>query len=274
MNLPIYHWWTLNLIEFLSLSIYVCSGDIFGIAYKPFIKKKEEYSLPKLSAFEDEFAFEEELRLPAQIKKTIEGDEFDFEESAGPKKSVEKLVPIHKPVGNAEKIKKAAEEEAKFIAVLKDENKMLLQKQSVVPPPSSAESSSTQDTKSSITVSARQSLDEIVSIYSSGLGDQEVRLLDMKSGDESARRRSSFNQHNRGVSTIDEGDEDEAEKEEHEQEQREIIALDTEQNLREKLEAEWDTVDASNAGLTLNGHANTDSEFSEMSYAETLTYLR
>ena len=230
--------------------------------------------MPKLSAFEDEFAFEEELRSPAQIKKTIEDDEFDFEESAGPKKSVEKLVPIHKPVGNAEKIKKAAEEEAKFIAVLKDENKMLLQKQSVVPPPSSAESSSAQDTKSSITVSARQSLDEIVNIYSSGLGDQEVRLLDMKSGDESARRRSSFNQHNRGVSTIDEGDEDEAEKEEHEQEQREIIALDTEQNLREKLEAEWDTVDASNAGLTLNGHANTDSEFSEMSYAETLTYLR
>ena len=33
---------------------------MFGIAYKPFIKKKEEYSMPKGAAFEDEAEFEKD----------------------------------------------------------------------------------------------------------------------------------------------------------------------------------------------------------------------
>jgi hypothetical protein len=37
------------------------SNDVFGIAYKPYLKKKEEYSMPKGVAFEDEAEFEREL---------------------------------------------------------------------------------------------------------------------------------------------------------------------------------------------------------------------
>ena len=227
--------------------------------------------MPKRLAFEDEIAFEEELRLPSQRKKLVVDDEFDFEESASPKTYVEKLIPAQRAVDNAERMKKEAEKEAEFIAVLKDENKMLLQKQGGTPSSNTRESSSSQNTKSSISVSARQSLDEIVNIYSSGLGDQDVRLLDMKSCDtsNSVRKQVSFLEHNKGVSTIEEGDEDEAEMEEYEEEQREINALDTAQNLRTRLQAEWDSVDASNVDPLV-----ADSDFSEISYAEALTYLR
>lgn len=251
---------------------YRLSGDIFGIVYKPFIKKREEYSMPKRSAFEDEASFEGELQFPVQQTKTSLDDEFDFEESASPKAPIQKLIPAHKAVDIAEKSKNEAEEDARFIAALKIENNILLEKQGINTSSNTSDSSSSQNTKSSISVSARQSLDEIVNIYSSGLGDQEVRLLDMKSCDDSARVQLPYHQHNKGVSTIEEGDEDEAEKEEQEEEQREIIALDTAQILRINQEAEWDSVVASNAYST-SAHTP-DSDFSEISYAEALTYLR
>lgn len=228
--------------------------------------------MPKRSAFEDEASFEGELQFPVQKKKATLDDEFDFEETASPNAHIQKLLPAHKAVDTAEKSKNEAVEEARFIAALKNENESWMREEGSYTSSSTSDSSSSQNTKSSISVSARQSLDEIVNIYSSGLGDQEVRLLDMKSCDDSARVQLPYHQHNKGVSTIEEGDEDEAEKEEQEEEQREIIALDTAQILRINQEAEWDSVVASNAHTT-SAHAP-DSDFSEISYAEALTYLR
>ena len=52
---------------------------MFGIAYKPFIKKKEEYSMPKGAAFEDEAEFEKDMIISRVAKKVEEDDEFDID---------------------------------------------------------------------------------------------------------------------------------------------------------------------------------------------------
>jgi hypothetical protein len=255
-------------------------ADVFGIAYKPFLKKKEEYSMPKGVAFEDEAEFEKELSLPAKVKVDTEDDEFDFDDSSPQNAfptSSEKNFAAQRALENAARIQREADEEVRFMAALKDENRQQLQREEQLLKESAPKVSAEVETKPSIRVAAKQSLDEIVGIYSSGLGDQEVRLLSID-----VSKTSSSNDHNMQVqkgasTTIDEGDEEEAEREELERDQREESALADETLHKTQLEAEWESVAANTNTDSLSWRQSSnaaDVEYVDITYEAALEYLR
>jgi hypothetical protein len=255
-------------------------ADVFGIAYKPFLKKKEEYSMPKGVAFEDEAEFEKELNIPAKVKVDTEDDEFDFDDScpqnAFPSSS-EKNFATQRALENAARIQREADEEVRFMAALKDENRQHLQKEEQLLKERAPKVTAEVESKPSIRVAAKQSLDEIVGIYSSGLGDQEVRMLSID-----VSKTSSSNDHKiqiqKGASaTIDEGDEEEAEREELEKDQREESALADETLHKIQLEAEWESVAANTNTDSLSWRQSSnaaDVEYVDITYEAALEYLR
>ena len=134
-------------------------------------------------------------------------------------------------------------------------------------------------------IKSRQALDEIVGIYSSGMGDQEVLLLDIDKEELCKLTDKNLNLHSnqqtqKGVSTtIEEGDEDEAEREEL----KEVAAIAENILQKKKLEAEWDSLEDSEECSPDNFQEgyNTktvddliETEFTETKYSEALEYLR
>lgn len=251
------------------------SDDIFGIAYKPFLKKKDDYITPKGAAFEDEAEFEKELIVQRPLRKKEEDDEFDFDDI--PKNREvgisDDVAPAQKKIDKFSKLRSSAEEEKIFMETLREENKLLSKQES--PKTKEAPEDTENDTMKLTTKSAaKQSLDEIVGIYSSGLGDQDVRLLDIDTSKEKVAELKYSRARTKAVGTIDEGDEDEAEREEEEEELREGAAIADEITLRSQLESEWDNVDANNNSSS-DAHIEThDVEFCAYSYDDALSFLR
>lgn len=266
---------TLSQVEYvLSLVWPNKSDDIFGIAYKPFLKKKDDYVTPRGAAFEDEVEFERELTVQRPAQKKEEDDEFDFDDVPRNRedgKSNNSAV-VQRKVDVASRLRTSAEEEAIFMDALREENKLLAKHSS--PKIQEAHEGTVSDAVRSTTKSAaKQSLDEIVGIYSSGLGDQEVRLLDIDISQKNSADSKYNSTQAKAVGTIDEGDEDEAEREEEEEELREEAALADEITLRGQLESEWDSIATDNYSNDTNVETlNVD--FLPYSYESALSFLR
>ena len=276
--------------------------DIFGIAYKPFMKRGDGYSLPKGAAFEDEAEFEKEMYPSKAAKDEDEDDEFDIdvaEDTANNRNSENNegfdgnkvggsnennVAAVEKrAVERAARAAREAEEEALFMAAVKDENRAQIEKQLEKQRGSAADVNIKEEigvAKPSIRIAAKQALDEIVGIYSSGLGDQEVLMLDVDK-ERSPKSDGGGGGTQKGVSTIDEGDEEEAEREELEEE----TALAENVQLTMKLEAEWANLavegDAGGEGRGLKSllpvseaSVEGDDCFTAVTYAEALEYLR
>lgn len=234
--------------------------------------------MPKGAAFEDEAEFEKELIAHRPLQKKEEDDEFDFD--VIPKnreigKSCD-FASIQKKIDKASRLRSSAEEEAIFMDALREENKLLSKHDSLLK--EATEGTENNTVKLTTKSAAKQSLDEIVGIYSSGLGDQEVRLLDVDTSKQNVADLKYSSAQTKAVGTIDEGDEDEAEREEEEEEQREEAAIADEITLRSQLESEWDSVDANNNNnnnSSSDSHMETsDVEFRSYSYDDALLFLR
>ena len=255
-------------------------ADVFGIAYKPFLKKKEEYSMPKGVAFEDEAEFEKELSVPVKVKVDTEDDEFDFDDSSPQNEfptSSEKNFAAQRALENAARKQREADEEVRFMAALKDENRQQLQREEELLKENAPKVLKEVETKPSIRVAAKQSLDEIVGIYSSGLGDQEVRMLNIDVSKTSVSNDHKIQIQKGATTTIDEGDEEEAEREELEKDQREESALADETLHKTQLEAEWESVaaNANNDSLSWRQSSSAaDVEYVDITYDAALEYLR
>ena len=306
-----------NRVYLRFFNFFILSGaDVFGIEYKPFNKKKEEYSMPKGAAFEDEAEFEIEMNKSKIIKNNGEDDEFDIdvsedimnnkngqnnqnigwnssesESTAAATVAVAVAVAAKRSADIAARLQREEEEEILFMAALKNENKLNLEAAERLKSEELGSGSGIKNSENSgvdvgfvgkkppsSILAAKQALEDIVSIYSNGLGDQEVLLLDIK--DEKLSKLNNYEntaqqiQIQKGVSTtIDEGDEDEDEREE----QIEVVAKIEKVFQHMKLEAEWDALESSeehSSNNVLSTDYITDIEFKEMKYSEALEYLR
>ena len=148
---------------------------------------------------------------------------------------------------------------------------------------------------SSVRLAARQALDDIVSVYSSGLGDQDVKMIGLSTPNRTqsigalqskTKTNSSINgklsilsqEANKGVETIMEEDEEEAEREEQrEQEVTDKIKSD-QINQMLLLEAEWNSLDddkdTSLPKVVDMNEVNATDSFEKVSYAVALNYFR
>lgn len=292
---------------------------MFGIAYKPFMKKKDDYTMPKGAAFEDEAEFEQDMNFSKARKIDEEDDEFDIDvhdDYIPPNKiSNEKgnyipsdLAEIKSTSTASEMAEKRAienaarekEEEILFMAALRDENRLQLAEKEKLKSKSNGEnlfnqgkkdfssddnelsSNSASNAKPSIRIAAKKSLDEIVGVYSNGLGDQEVLMLDV--ANDTCYTPKGGHLILKGVTTIDEGDEEEDER----QELEEVSALAENVLQKMKLAAEWDDINNNNDNNgdknrddfcnTNNGTQNYDDfmedKFQKVTYDEALNYLR
>lgn len=280
---------------------------MFGIAYKPFTKKKEEYSMPKGAAFEDEAEFEKDMIISRVAKKVEEDDEFDIDVNNDyipvnctpndkEKDTTNDLAEIKlkataielaekRAIDNANRAAREKEEEVLFMAAIKTENRLKFEEnEKSKQKPSGGKSFNegekivdgdelnsalTNTSKPSIRIAAKQSLDEIVGIYSNGLGDQEVLMLDVNTED--CYTPKGRNMILKGVTTIDEGDEEAEEREELE----EVSALAENVLQKIKLEAEWDSLtDIKVRDDSQISSSDSDDKFTEITYAVALDYLR
>ena len=273
---------------------------MFGIAYKPFNKKKEEYSMPKGAAFEDEAEFEKDMIISRVTKKIEEDDEFDIDvnndyiPSNITPNDREKDVTIDlaeikttatatelaekRAIDNATRAAREKEEEVLFMAAIKTENRLKFEENEKlklkpggkkIVDSDELNSTPTNTSKPSIRIAAKQSLDEIVGIYSNGLGDQEVLMLDVSTED--CHTPKGGNMIFKGVTTIDEGDEEAEEREELE----EVSALAENVLQKMKLEAEWDSLTDTNVRDAIQtSSTDSDDKFTEITYAVAIYYLR
>ena len=271
--------------------------------------------MPKGAAFEDEAEFEIEMNKSKIIKNNGEDDEFDIDvsedimtnkstknnqnigcnSSESESESITAVavaVAAKRSADIAARLQREEEEEILFMAALKNENKLNLEAAEKLKSEelgsgsginkgenvSGVDSGFVEKKPPSTILAAKQALEDIVSIYSNGLGDQEVLLLDIK--DDKLSKLNNYEntaqqiQIQKGVSTtIDEGDEDEDEREE----QIEVVAKIEKVFQHMKLEAEWDALESSeehSSNNVLSTDNNTDIEFKEMKYSEALEYLR
>mmetsp|Transcript_22422 Transcript_22422/g.37988 ORF Transcript_22422/g.37988 Transcript_22422/m.37988 type:complete len:736 (-) Transcript_22422:112-2319(-) len=260
------------------------STDTFGIAYKPFMKKKNSYEMPKGPAFEDEVEFERELLSSAtvtaatlatvssgqqdQITHDVSDDEFDFEEVAPgtsrgavvlPKFDVEP-----EPEPESEALKGGGDEV----------------------PPQSVKKDHSEDGKGTATdqlqsdddfrESSRKALEEIKEVYSSGLGDHEIVLLKAREEQEKSAPLSSdaiVLDMTKG-SAIEEVDEEELERLEEEEAQREQDEATNEQQSRAALQSQWDNVDILQSAEASTVKGDEDGAFEIVKYAQVEAYFR
>lgn len=242
--------------------------DVFGIAYKPFMKKREEYNMPKGAAFEDEVEFQNELdELNCLENSKIldkDDDEFDLdigiEDNSGMRKNLTENASV--VAKRAARIAKEIEEEDAFLEALKNENRLALEseKLNMEEIPIILEIEERHSTKTS----SKQALDDIVGVYSSGLGDQDVRMLDVN---------EKLNVNLKGVGTIEEGDEDEEEREE----EKAVVANAERKHMLSQIEAEWANIDEHPIDNYQNNRDNSNStkgtEYKRVLYTEALAYL-
>lgn len=198
--------------------------DTFGIRYKP--QKKKQYRTPSGPAFEDEAEFARELAASKQeAQKTsvaCDDDEFDIDVEPSASSSADIQAAISRAAQRLEGDKETVLQEiSKEISALRAETN----------PQDAATSSSAsaeEPEKHDIRTASAQALHEITSVYSSGLGDQEVRLLFPKETSGPTDRSPSVAHESAAqvglVMTIEEGDEDEEEEAERQEAQEEAAA--------------------------------------------------
>lgn len=283
-------------------------ADVFGIAYKPHKKKDQEYEVPKGPAFDDEAEFERDFRSNSALLKpkdmnVDDDDEFDIDDSATmeePGAAVEAGNAIKESLRRAaekaalaadeaakleQEMKAAAIEESRIIAADNSHTDSITSANTGTDEPGSviASSNKKETGKFDVRQAAKESFGEISSIYGSGLGDIEVRLLDSDSDDEdtsTSQKRSpvpSSATLSRGgglPETIAEEDEEEEEREElREREEVRVHAMET-----QELEAQWDAVvKLQEEGVEANEGRKATSAAPKMvimAYAEALSYLR
>lgn len=248
--------------------------DTFGIAYKPFMKKKNSYELPKGPAFEDEVEFERELLSSSTVAAPTlsavgtgqqqdpvdEDDEFDFEEVAPGSIRAPVVLP-------------------KFVP---DEPESVESKEDSGPPSETVQSSSKisndniVEKEDDFRESARKALAEIKDVYSSGLGDHEIVLLKAQENREKNGTVSSdaiMLDMSKGAA-IEEIDEEELERQEEEEAQREQDQATSEMQSRATLQSQWDSVDIKCEEVGGEAGGDTDETFTAVKYVQVEAYFR
>ena len=244
------------------------SADAFGISYKPFMKKKNDYELPKGPAFEDEAEFERELlsssmvsaptlsKIGTEALNDASDDEFDFE-------SVELVTATTNnnnpgtPSFNQEALRTThSAEKSHESALEEDTDKIVIE--------------SNQSQKEDFRKSSQKALEEIRDVYSSGLGDHEVTLLTTQENE--AVRSDKIQLDMSKVSVIEEVDEEELEKQEEEQEKLEQDAMMKEKKRRDLLMSEWENIDSSSSAST--NEAEIASDYISVKYSDVETFFR
>ena len=251
------------------------SSDTFGIAYKPFMPKKNRYELPKGPAFEDEVEFERELKKSSIVAATTlsaittgtqfqtsseSDDEFDFEEvdANAPR------VPFKLPTfdrGSDENIDETVSGDN--LTLLSEENET---------------SRSNEEPKTLVEdfrESSKKALAEIKDVYSSGLGDHEIVLLQAAEDKDKNCTLSSdaiMLDMTQG-SAIEEIDEEEFERQEEEAEQLEKEKATNDMMRLERLQSQWDNVGIEKDSFD-QGYNFDDKDFEIVKYSEVETFFR
>jgi hypothetical protein len=276
--------------------------DAFGIVYRPYGKQKKDYNVPTGPAFEDEAEFERDLlssnilkpSTAAQGEEGADDDEFDFEvsqsktfvlppslqQSASSELSGLKLTTLGGKGGPDIDLDGENSDDDESLSEAQEEEKAPEQPEGSpgedFPPPPPVEAPlSTRD-------AARLALAEITGIYSSGLGDHEVTILNssQQGAEMSTKELSLMAKLGIKDSAIEEIDEEELEmSEEREVEQEKQHLLQQEQQKYE-LESQWDAVESnhiaspSSLGLMGDEESLKESNYQTLSYKEALSLFR
>lgn len=278
----------------ITFKLATGKGDIFGITYKPYKKKAQEYNMPKGPAFEDEAEFERDFKLNSIIvsedPKAANDDEFDVveEENWGIGNNG-----IESSSNSVQQVKIALQRAAQRVAeeTVDDEvAKQKLQEELRLDGGEEEDGLQQGDTaaatggseKFDVRGAAKEAFSEIANIYGSGLGDMEIRLLD-----ESEQQLSGSMGAGglvpkiplTGTSTIEECDEEELERLEEEETNREKSKQMQLHQQQSELEAEWNSVEGQ-SGPGARGPGGTrvsvpvPEAAAQWSHAEAFEYLR
>jgi hypothetical protein len=236
---------------------------MFGITYKPYGKQKKQYNQPSGPAFEDEAEFERELLQSRQGDKssnnntTVDDDEFDLDD---------------------ESIIAAAENLKKFVASsITAQNDGDLTDQHEVTPSNDTDKTTTPtvvdedaDKKLDILNMAKNAFKEITEVYSSGLGDHEISVIQEKPADKTFANLQNGGLFMGVAGAMEEVDEDEIMRQEEEENAATVAAVNAEKRVIDELESIWENV---NANGSPSGKESTKSS-QKMSYDKLLSYLK
>jgi hypothetical protein len=203
--------------NFRCLGAAASKPDVFGISYKPYKKKSEEYNMPSGPAFADEAEFEKELSESFTAKASLAAapleDEFDFDgsssspshttsSSAAEAATATPVSAIKRALETAaERAKREAEAEAAAAIAEQQREALLLAMKNKVKAAEAATAGLLSDTdlgethlksgasgslvkaeadkkKSHIMEAAKQALDDVMNVYGSGLGDHSIRVME------------------------------------------------------------------------------------------------
>jgi hypothetical protein len=259
----------------------------FGIAYKPYKKKDLGYEMPKIATFDDEKEFQLEMEQNSYLIEASKAisennsfadmdNEFDFDADVPQGASSSAIADV---------LKRAADREIEPIHTSDSEQ---AKKSEVIVP--IIEDLTT--AKFDVRKAAKDAFSDLSSVYSSGLGDAEVRLLDsaigapppLPQGKGQPASKQLVKSALTVTATIEEGDEEEeAETEQREQEEQLV-----KQRQVSSLEAEWEalggaTGDEDGGAASNSGFSNPIGAAAErpagdaieiITFDESLDYLR
>ena len=234
------------------------ASDIFGISYKPFMPKKNSYELPKGPAFEDEVEFEKELLKSSTVTATTLGaigkinsevemeldDEFDFDESKRDGQAQFTL-----PAFEVEPEKETSQKISAHVTKLEER---------------------VDGGEEDFRESSKKALEDIKDVYSSGLGDHEISLLNDDIDDNKITSSNEIVLDMTKGSVIEEIDEEELEREEEEEERLKQEKLSNEKKSLEALQSQWENI----ANEKENATMIDDKEFTEVKYIDVEKYFR
>lgn len=251
------------------------SSDTFGIAYKPFMPKKNSYELPKGPAFEDEVEFERELQKSSIVAATTlsavntgtgthntsneSDDEFDFEEVDVNAPRIPFKLPAFEDVYSDTEIVLPDEDTNEITQNENQEPEMVVEEEN-------------------FRESSKKALAEIKDVYSNGLGDHEIVLLKAQEDKEQnvTLNSDTIMLNMTEGSVIEEIDEEEFERQEEEAEKLEKEKAANDVKHLESLQSQWDNIgienDASEVGNN-DAHGD-DKEFKVVKYSEVEAFFR
>lgn len=229
--------------------------DIFGISYVPYKKKTAEYVLPSMPAIEDEDVFIRELNQEAVASKPVDDDnEFDFDANDNDD-ALQAALDRAALKASSEPVLHVSNDDSEVSTIVDNSSEM--------------------EEKFSVRESAQEAFNELKNIYTSGLGDVEVRLLSSESSATTIASdgvskgfKTSVNK-NVATEVIEEGDE-EAELENEIREVEEIELIQTNQQLLAQV---WDTLETP-ANLSKNSASHEDVPTRFITYDEALADLQ
>lgn len=261
------------------------SLDVFGIPYKPF--REKSYYQPTGPTFEDEEEFEKELAQnkilahPAEAGNNSTEDEFDFDFDTGaiPQESNNSRLLLDIALARASNLYTNNDQEV-------EQELLSSMKLSVnISAVQEAEEYSNEDQKRGVDVilDAKNALSDVINVYGSGLGDQEVRLLSTSSNPlstsidgPSAKFTSSLLPSKGNIlnEVIEEGDEDAEFEEELREEAEAALAM----SLAQELHDEWSHISIENfmpaTHNIQNSIGNNDELCTCITYHDALAYCQ